>query len=56
LQVIASKVRDGICEDIGDSKFYIIVDESKREQMTTVLRFVDKDSFIQERFFDLVYV
>jgi hypothetical protein len=35
LLVIASKVRDKICEDIEDSKFCIIVDEirdeSKRE-------------------------
>jgi hypothetical protein len=41
LQVMASKVRDKIREDIGDSKFYIIVDEardeSKREQMAIVL-------------------
>jgi hypothetical protein len=60
LHVIASKVRDKIREDIGDSKFCIIVDEardeSKREQMAIVLRFVDKDGFIQERFFDLVHV
>jgi hypothetical protein len=38
LQVMASKVRDKIREDIRDSKFCIIVDEardqSKREQMT----------------------
>ncbi|XP_059434852.1 uncharacterized protein LOC132167836 [Corylus avellana] len=60
LQVIASKVREKIREDIGDSKFCIIVDEardeSKREQMAIVLRFVDKDGFIQERFFDIVHV
>jgi hypothetical protein len=60
LQVIASKVRNKIREDIGDSKFCIIVDEardeSKREQMAIVLRFVDKDGFIQERFFDIVHV
>ncbi|XP_059434146.1 uncharacterized protein LOC132167252 [Corylus avellana] len=60
LQVIASKVRHKIREDIGDSKFCIIVDEaqdeSNREQMAIVLRFVDKDGFIQERFFDLVHV
>jgi hypothetical protein len=60
LHVIASKVRDKIREDIGDSKFCIIIDkardESKREQMAIVLRFVDKYGFIQERFFDLVHV
>ncbi|GAV65166.1 Dimer_Tnp_hAT domain-containing protein/DUF4371 domain-containing protein [Cephalotus follicularis] len=31
-------------------------DESKREQMTVVLRYVDKVGIIQERFFDLVHV
>ncbi|KAL0011258.1 hypothetical protein SO802_006366 [Lithocarpus litseifolius] len=57
---IASKVRSKIREDIGDSKFCIIVDESrdesKREQLALVLRFVDNDGFIQERFFDLSHV
>jgi hypothetical protein len=60
LQVIGNKVRDKIREDIGDSKFCIIVDEahdeSEREQMAIVLRFVDKDCFIQKRFFALVHV
>ncbi|PRQ51924.1 putative HAT dimerization domain, ribonuclease H-like domain-containing protein [Rosa chinensis] len=60
LQVIASKVRKKIREDVGDSKFCIIVDEardeSKREQMALVLRFVDGEGFIQERFFDLSHV
>jgi hypothetical protein len=31
LQVMASKVRDKIREDIGDSKFCIIVDEARDE-------------------------
>jgi hypothetical protein len=60
LHVIASKLRNKIRENIRDSKFCIIVDEardeSKREQMAIVLRFVDKDGFIQEHFFDLVHV
>jgi hypothetical protein len=60
LQVMASKVRDKIRENIGDSKFCNIVDEardeSKREQMAIVLIFIDKYGFIQERFFDLVHV
>ena len=51
LHVIASKVWSKIREDIGDSKFCIIVDESKREQMALVLRFADNESFIQELFF-----
>ena len=60
LHVIASKVQSKICEDIGDSKFCIIVDESrddsKREQLALVLRFVDNDDFIQEHFFNLSHV
>lgn len=60
LHVLESKVRNKIREDIEDSKFCIIVDEthdeSKREQMALVLRFVNKYGFIQERFFDLVHV
>ncbi|KAL4620507.1 hypothetical protein ACB092_06G159400 [Castanea dentata] len=51
LHVIASKVRSKIREDIEDSKFCIIVDEScdesKREQLALVLRFDDNDGFIQ---------
>lgn len=47
-------------EDIGDSNFCIIVDEvrdeSKREQMTLILKFVDKDDFIRERFFEFAQV
>jgi hypothetical protein len=60
LHVLAKRVRDAIREEIGDSKFCIIVDEARdesmREQMAIVLRFVDKYGFIQERFFDIVQV
>ncbi|XP_012833666.1 PREDICTED: zinc finger MYM-type protein 1-like [Erythranthe guttata] len=60
LHIIASKVRNKIREDIGDSKFCILVDEardeSKKEQMALVLRFVDKIGVLQERFFDIVSV
>ncbi|KAG6674257.1 hypothetical protein I3842_15G033100 [Carya illinoinensis] len=60
LEVLAKKVRNKIRKDVGDSRFCIIVDEArdefKREQMTIILRFVDVDGFIQERFFDLVHV
>ena len=45
---------------VGDAKFCIIIDEardeSKREQMSVVLTFVDKEGFIREPFFDLVHV
>ncbi|XLR47708.1 hypothetical protein HN51_031944, partial [Arachis hypogaea] len=47
-------------EEIGDAKFCIIVDEtrdeSKKEQMAIVLRFVTLDGFVKERFFDIVHV
>ncbi|XP_059650470.1 uncharacterized protein LOC132296275 [Cornus florida] len=60
LHVLARKVRSTIREDIGDAKFCILVDEVrddyKREQMALVLRFVDRDGFLQERFFNIVHV
>ncbi|XP_016185695.1 uncharacterized protein LOC107627370 [Arachis ipaensis] len=47
-------------KDIGDAKFCIIIDEvrdeSKKEQMAIVLRFVDVDDFVRERLFDLVHL
>ena len=46
---LGKMVRDVIRKKIGDSKFCIIVDEtrdeSKTEQMAIVLRFVDKRRF-----------
>jgi hypothetical protein len=49
-----------IRKEIEDAKFCILVDEardeSKRKQMTIILRFVDKYGFIQERFFHIVHV
>ncbi|XP_025678039.1 uncharacterized protein [Arachis hypogaea] len=60
LHIFARKVRATIREEIGDSKFCIIInearDELKREQMSIVLRFVDKHGCVQERFFDLIHV
>ncbi|XP_057734601.1 uncharacterized protein LOC130950057 [Arachis stenosperma] len=60
LHIFARKVRATIREEIGDSKFCIIIDkardESKREQMSVVLRFVNKHGCVQERFFDLIHV
>ncbi len=47
---VSNKVKKEIREEIGDSKFCIIVDEaldeSTNEQMAIVLRFVNKDRFI----------
>ena len=60
LHIFASNVRIAIHEEIGDATFYILVDEaqdeSKREQMAIILRFVDKNDFIKERFFHVVHV
>ncbi|KDO53456.1 hypothetical protein CISIN_1g046640mg, partial [Citrus sinensis] len=57
LNIIANKVRHKIREEVGDTKFCIIVDdaldESHKEQMTIILRYVDWDSFIRERFFEI---
>ncbi|XP_058756091.1 uncharacterized protein LOC131629320 [Vicia villosa] len=60
LQILSSRVKKSIREEIGDSKFCIVVDEardeSKKEQMALVLRFVDKVGLIQEIFFDVAHV
>ncbi|TYI36761.1 hypothetical protein ES332_A03G164000v1 [Gossypium tomentosum] len=60
LQIYANRVRNVIHEEIGDRKFSIIVDEardeSKKEQMAIILRFVDKKGQVKERFFDIVHV
>jgi hypothetical protein len=60
LNILATRVRNKIREEIGDAKFCILVDEaldeSNREQMAVVLRFVNRDVFVQERFFDVVGV
>ncbi|KAI8533309.1 hypothetical protein RHMOL_Rhmol11G0287300 [Rhododendron molle] len=46
--------------EIGDAKFCLIVDETRdesmKEQMAIVLRFVDKCGFVRERFFGVVHV
>ncbi|XP_075661621.1 uncharacterized protein LOC142631367 [Castanea sativa] len=60
LHILANKVQNAIREEIGDAKFCILVDEardeSERGQMAIILRFVDKEGFIKERFFHVVYV
>ena len=60
LHILASNVRNDIREEVGDAKFFILIDEardeSKREQMAITLRFVDKNGFIKERFFHVVHV
>ncbi|XP_042401409.1 uncharacterized protein LOC121991479 [Zingiber officinale] len=60
LHVLSVRVKNTIREEIRVAKYCIIVDEvrdeSKREQMSIVLRFVDINGFIQEHFFGLVHV
>ena len=56
LHIYANKVRNKIREEVGDAKFSILVDEADSEQMAIVLRFVDIDGFLQERFFYVVHV
>ncbi|XP_074339774.1 uncharacterized protein LOC141677662 [Apium graveolens] len=60
LHVFSTKVMKVIRDEIGDAKFCLLIDEardeSKSEQMSIVLRFVDKDGYVGERFFGLVHV
>ncbi|KAL8097414.1 hypothetical protein AgCh_030517 [Apium graveolens] len=60
LHILAPKVRNEICDEVGYSKFCILVDESiyasHKEQMAIVLRFVDVHCIIRERFFDIINV
>jgi len=60
LSILARKVQKSIREEIGNNKFCIMVDEardeSKKEQMAIVLRFVNKEGLIKERFLDLIHV
>jgi hypothetical protein len=60
LDLMACNVQKSIRNEIGDAKFCLVVDESRdesrKEQMTLVVRFVDKEGFIRERFLDLIHV
>ncbi|XLT90923.1 uncharacterized protein [Arachis hypogaea] len=60
LHVFARKVQNEIRNEIGNAKFCLIVDEardeSRREQMALVVRFVDKHGFVKERLIDVVHV
>jgi len=60
LHVFARNVQSSIRHKIGDARFCLIVDEardeSRREQIALVIRFVDKSGFIRERFLDIVHV
>ncbi|XP_074557570.1 uncharacterized protein LOC141813501 [Curcuma longa] len=60
LHILANKVRIMIRDELGDAKFCILVDEaqdeSKKEQMTLILRFVNNSGFLVERFFEILSV
>ena len=53
-------MKKAIREEIGDAKFCILVnearDESMKEQMAVVLRYVDTNGFVRERFYGIVHV
>jgi hypothetical protein len=56
LHVFSTKVKEVIHDETGDAKSCLIVDEtpdeSMKEQMAVVLRFVDKNGFVWEFFLD----
>ncbi|KAL9664524.1 hypothetical protein QQ045_019928 [Rhodiola kirilowii] len=58
--ILGNKVRAKIREEVGDSKFCILVDEAldvaNKEQMAIILRFVDSKGLIRERFFKVINV
>jgi len=60
LHVFVRNVHSSIRHDIGDAKFCLIIDEtryeSRRRQIALVIRFVDKNEFIQKKFFDILHV
>ena len=60
LHVFSAKVKKAIREEIGDAKFCIMVDEdcdeSMKEQMVVVFRYIDAEGFVKEGFFGLIHV
>ena len=60
VECFAKEILEGICKEIGNNVFSILVDESsdvsKKEQMAIVLRYVDSRGYVQERFIGVVHV
>nr|KAJ0194982.1 hypothetical protein LSAT_V11C700366410 [Lactuca sativa] len=60
LCVLATNVQKAIRDEIGIAKFCLIVDESqdesKKEKMAIVVRFIDRGGHVKERFLDLIHV
>lgn len=60
LRAMASCVREHIVKQISDRFFCLLIDEARdestKEQMSLILRFVDSSGVIQERFLDMIHV
>lgn len=60
LRIMASCVRKHIVKQIGDSFFYLLIDEARDEstknQMSLIPRFVNTSEIIKERFLDMIHV
>ncbi|KAH7658156.1 Ribonuclease H-like protein [Dioscorea alata] len=56
----ASEITCAIIDDIGDNYFSLTIDEAQdvlvKEQMGVVLRYVNKNGYVIERFLDMVHV
>ena len=54
------KVKKAIQEEIGDAKFFIMVDEARdesmKEQMAIVFRYFNREGFVKKHFFGLIHV
>ncbi|XP_075666076.1 uncharacterized protein LOC142635909 [Castanea sativa] len=55
-----AKLKKAIREEIGDAKFCIMVgeahDESMKEQMAVVFRYIDAEGFVKDQFLGLIHV
>ncbi|XP_050268036.1 uncharacterized protein LOC126712657 [Quercus robur] len=60
LHVYSVKVKKAIREEIGDAKFCIMVDEARdesmKEKMVVVFRYVDAEGFVKEPFFGPIHI
>ncbi|KAL5823807.1 hypothetical protein ACOSQ4_021707 [Xanthoceras sorbifolium] len=60
LNILANEVRAKSREKFRDAKFYILVDEavdeSNKEQMGIILRYIDLKGFVREHFFQVMSV
>ncbi|KAK2649818.1 hypothetical protein Ddye_017307 [Dipteronia dyeriana] len=57
LNILANKAQAKIHEEIGDAKFYVLIDEAidefNKEQMTIILRYVYYKEFVRQSFFQV---